>query len=269
MRTIKTIDYAIRDIIDTVVNEGKRTKVGIWQATELFQDQEMMVKRNIAIEGVMIPNNIETLQKLTQCDLPWAEDHFRERVGGEPTNPGHTYKYWPYNTFKDEEDPYKHGKIFSHTYQERFWPKWAGENKWAREVNINDSNKGVRHIFGDLDDVITQLKRNPLTRQAYLPIFFPEDTGARHGQRVPCTLGYYFYIEDGELHITYTIRSCDVFRHLRNDIYFTGRLLQFMAADIGCKVGTMTFIGFNVHVFINDMYALTKRERKIENDRKL
>src|SRR5436190_24325597 len=29
-------------------------------------------------------------------NLPWAEDHFQERVSGEPLNPGEQYKNWPW-----------------------------------------------------------------------------------------------------------------------------------------------------------------------------
>src|SRR5690606_33375763 len=111
---------------------------------------------------------------------------------------------------------------------------------------------------GDLDDVIQLLENNKLTRQAYLPIFHPEDTGATAGQRVPCTLGYYFWVDpDGKLNMEYTIRSCDAFRHLRNDIYFTCMLLLYVADSTKLKYGDVNFIIHNLHTFENDDYALT------------
>ena len=66
--------------------------------------------------------------------------------------------------------------------------------------------------YGDLDDVVTLLTNDPLTRQAFLPMWFPEDTGVVHGTRVPCSLGYHFMQRDGRLSITYYIRSCDIVR---------------------------------------------------------
>jgi hypothetical protein len=30
-------------------------------------------------------------------NMPWAEDHFRERICGQPINPGAEWENWPYN----------------------------------------------------------------------------------------------------------------------------------------------------------------------------
>ena len=249
MSTVK-VRSSIESIIDTLMKYGKETKSGTWQANALFEDEIMLVRRN-----VIFPLKIGDvdLNKLG-ADLPWAEEHFQERIGGEPTNPGEAYRTWPYAKFKDGEDPYQDGSIFSHTYQERFWPKEAGKRPFLF---------GIRYEVGDLQDVINQLKENPLTRQAYLPIFFPEDTGAVHKQRVPCTLGYYFWVEEGVLHMNYTIRSCDALRHFRNDVYLTCRLLQYVAGELNLMVGEVNFIIFNFHVFKNDLFALKKKELKI------
>jgi hypothetical protein len=62
--------------------------------------------------------------------------------------------------------------------------------------------------------------REPFTRQAFLPIWYPEDTGSVHGERVPCTIGYHFIRRGDWVHVVYYIRSCDFFRHFRDDIIF-------------------------------------------------
>ena len=139
-----------------------------------------------------IPSTKEEIQEFCQSDLPWSEDHFQERISGDPSNPGNTFKYWPYY----KEDEYRKGKQFTHTYQERFWPKEANNSK----LGLWQENQGIRFELGDLNDLIIHLKLNPDSRQAYLPIWFPEDTGVRHGGRVPCTLGYLFNIREGFLH---------------------------------------------------------------------
>ncbi len=244
------LEHRLINAIDSLIHNGKELKSGIWQANEAFKDEIMLVLRN---KELVINCSDLDLTKIG-ADLPWAEDHFQERIGGNPTNPGETYKYWPYANFKDGDDPYQDGKLFSHTYQERFWPKHAGDRPWTH---------GIRYSLGDLQDVINQLKENPLTRQAYLPIFFPEDTGAVHKQRVPCTLGYYFWVEEGRLYMNYIIRSCDALRHFRNDVYLTIRLLQYVANKLDLKLGDTFFYIFNFHVFKNDLYALRKKERKI------
>jgi thymidylate synthase len=211
--------------------------------------------------------SIDELANQTSCDLPWAEYHFLERVSGLPTNPGETYKYWPYHKNLDQSE-YK-DEIFSHTYQERIWPKYPGNAQFRgfSKAQIEASpNMGIRFEFGDLKDVINLLKENPLTRQAYLPIWFPEDTwAANNSKRVPCTLGYYFWIEDNKLHCNYIIRSCDLLRHFRNDVYLTARLLKHISQELGKEMGTLTMCIFNLHLFVNDVYAFNKKELKISN----
>ena len=58
--------------------------------------------------------------------------------------------------------------------------------------------------------------------------WIPEDTGAHHGERVPCTLGYHFIRRDDYLHMFYFIRSCDYIRHFRDDIYLAMRKAHYI-----------------------------------------
>ena len=95
----------------------------------------------------------------------------------------------------------------------------------------------IRYPYCDLDDMIELLVTKPETRQAYLPIFFPEDTGALHGKRIPCSLGYHFILRDGYLHTNYYMRSCDYIRHFRDDMYLTARLAQYITMILNLKSG--------------------------------
>lgn len=247
----------ISEHIQSLLQFGNLEKAGTWQATDDYKDFNMLVLRNFD-KSYPVPESIEDMALYTGADLPWADEHFDERISGDPSNPGESYKNWPYNTFKPEADPYMHGKEFSHTYQERFWPKQAGDNE--RIVQ-----KGIRYHYGDLGDVIIQLNHNPLTRQAFLPIFFPEDTGAVHKQRVPCTLGYLFNIYGGKLYCNYYIRSCDAFRHFRNDIYLAMRLMDHIRNSISenLLLGDLNMYIAHFHVFENDRFPLNKKERKL------
>ena len=87
---------------------------------------------------------------------------------------------------------------------------------------------GIRYNYGDFGDVIDLLQREPFTRQAFLPMWFPEDTGSVHGERVPCTIGYHFMRRGNYLPIVYYIRSCDYLRHFRDDIYMACRKLMWV-----------------------------------------
>jgi len=162
-------------------------------------------------------------------------------------NPNPSHVRWPWWAGQDEKSKNKDG-TFTHTYSERFWPHIRCE--------------GIRYAFGDLDSLVHLLLKYPTTRQAYLPIFFPEDTGAVHGGRVPCTLGYHFLMRDGFMHVHYPIRSCDFVRHFRNDCYLTIRLLLWILDRLREKdpdhwghvlPGMFSMWCGSLHVFLNDI----------------
>jgi hypothetical protein len=181
---------------------------------------------------IYVPNVLTTRSSpLMGPDLPWAEDHFLERVSGVPLNPPPSAQYWPFG-FRGNSDHTNAGK-YDHTNPERFWPKYAGPNRGLIDPTVHiPGPRGIRLDYGALSDLVALLVRDRGTRQAYLPVWFPEDTGAhKKGKpiRVPCTLGYHFMIRNGKLSCRYYIRSCDAWRHLNNDIYMACRLVQWVA----------------------------------------
>lgn len=204
-------------------------------------------------------------------NLGWADEHFRERVGGIPLNPPPSHERWPWARHNGNHQSGQQ-KQFSHTYPERMWPKNAGLGNWPYSpVFTGNSHQGIRFAYGDLADVVNLLVRSPMTRQAYLPIWFPEDTGTVHGERVPCTLGYHFMIRNGAMSVTYYMRSCDLIRHLTDDLYLAGRLLQWMVDCYNSESGNFIIPGrlvthiVSLHAFQGDRYKLeeiVKRERK-------
>jgi hypothetical protein len=187
-----------------------------------------------------------------QPNLPWANDHFNERVSRVPSNPGVEYENWPW--WQGQLGALEvGGKQFSHTYQERFWPPLTF---------------GIRYQYGNLDDVVAQLEKNPYTRQATFPIFFPEDTGAVHGGRVPCTLHYHFLLRNGRLNMWYPIRSCDLVRHFRDDLYMACKLLLWVITElqerelrgdspqlwVDIRPGVLFFNAYSFHVHKGDLH---------------
>jgi hypothetical protein len=225
------------------------------------------------------------LAEQIQPNLPWADDHFDERVSRDPSNPGEEYKNWPWwqgqsearicrscgeregRTHLDTCPGYFDEPIFTHTYQERFWPKYAGSLERIEGQEIY----GIRYEYGDLDDVVSLLAKNPFTRQATFPIFFPEDTGAVHGGRIPCTLHYHFLLRNGRLNLWYPIRSCDLVRHFRDDVYLACRLLIWVIQElrerelrgehgdspqfwVDVDPGTLFFTAYSFHVHKGDIH---------------
>jgi hypothetical protein len=206
-----------------LVHNGRRVDTGHWQGvtTEGKPDLQTVELLGVAFE-CQVPQSQGQLQVEIQPNLPWADDHFAERVSRDPSNPGEQYKNWPWwrpemEEFTASRDVTKFQ--FTHTYQERYWPRFAGEDPHFEREGAH----GIRYSYGDLDDVVSQLLRQPYTRQAWLPIFFPEDTGAVHGGRVPCTLGYQFMLRNDRLHMWYVIRSCE---------YLSARLLLWVLGEL-------------------------------------
>lgn len=156
---------------------------------------------------------------------------------------------------------------FDHSYMERYWPK---------QLDGGSPMHGIRYPYGDARDVVAHLAAAPDSRQAFLPIWFPEDTG-KLDVRVPCTLGYHFIQRHGYLHCTYYIRSCDLYRHFRDDIYLTVRLQLWMLEQLrnygptntdegignpvanfwtDVKPGMFTMHVVSLHCFVNDYNLL-------------
>lgn len=241
-----------------LLREAPTVDVGEWQSQKV--DMPMRELLHVAFE-MHIPEDQQHLAEITGARMPWAEDHFKERVSGEPLNPSPSEAWWPFRQKKGDTTNADHkseGEAFSHTYPERMWPKHA--------AGSDDMNRtGIRFQYGDLQDVVDQLTKSPNTRQAYLPIWFPEDTGAVHGKRVPCTLGYHFIIRNGRLDMSYFMRSTDLLRHFQDDVYLAGRLMQWVVDEINfandvndnpdsqyLAVGKLIFHTANMHIFDGD-----------------
>src|SRR5262245_46759464 len=254
-----------------LLEEADRVDVGEWQSLDIT-DKPLMVTRELMDVSIVVPISLDALplQLELQPNLPWAEDHFQERVGGYPLNPGEEYKNWPWYKGNVPTHQTVGGEKFSHTYMERMWPKYANRDLSDNHTWTPDDELlpwiGIRYPYGDLDDLVAQLQKAPLTRQAYLPIWFPEDTGAVHGERVPCSLGYHFVQRRGRLHCTYYIRSCDFVRHFRDDVYLSGRLLQWVAAKCGVRPGNLTMHIVSLHIFEGDRQKLETERRDVSDD---
>ena len=192
-----------------------------WQGKEIKHDPKytMIETLNLSFSCQMSPD-IKIIGEQINPNFAWADEHFEERVGGLPLNPPPSHVRWPYAQKNNSE--FGGNEKFSHTYPERIWPKYRNVLK---DGTVLDESviKGFRYDYGDFDDVVNLMAREPFTRQAFLPIWFPEDTGSVTGERVPCTIGYHFIRRGDWVHVVYYIRSCDFFRHFRDDIYLCAK----------------------------------------------
>lgn len=225
-----------------------------WQGIETASSEQTNQMKEIVFLSFKskMPQTEEEAHELLDFDkLPmgtWAEEHFQERISGIPYNPPPSHVRWHNGTsgdFKSEAET----EVFSHTYPERFW-----FNKLVP--------KGLRFDNGNLDSIVDIFKADPNTRQAFMPMFLPEDLIASAvGERVPCSLGWNFIQRNGYMHLAYALRSCDAIRHFANDLYMAIRLAQWVnekAFDNQLKMGFFQMNVTSFHCFRNDDYRLSQ-----------
>lgn len=396
MRSFFRFQDAHNWVGERLKHQSYRVNAGKWQGVDVSDDPN---KDHFEVLNTsfmwQLPETVTELATEVKPHLPWAEDHFLERVGGQPLNPGNEYKNWPFYKHRPSNDKFRtevegplvssqswaylaglldgEGTIyrnpkrrgyrvmvyqkdpmvlhrlvdlfgigmvkkqnggtkvlngreynnvshlwqvnkrievvwllsnllpylvikqesarealefisqltysglgnlpsdtlwdrsweprFTHTYMSRYWPRF----------DTGERLRGMMYEAGDLNDLVNLLQHEPLTRQAYLPVWFPEDTGVLHGGRVPCTLGYHFILRDNRLHVTYYIRSCDFLRHFRDDIYMTARLVLWLLEQLSgawedVKPGVLTFHCVSMHMFAADRIALGWDRRRDETN---
>lgn len=264
---VKGSEHEFGEMKTLLVNLLRKTvpiNRGRWQSEDVSESDAHAAHElaNVCLM-VRIPSAITQLQTTYRPDLPWAENHFQERVSGSPLNPAPSYVDWPYHSAAQQDRHVRDG-VFSHTYPERMWPKTANSDEMMTFASGRSAeiNVGIRYAYGDLYDLVCLLKKDPFTRQAYLPIWFPEDTGAAFGQRVPCTLGYHFIRRGMLMDCNYFIRSCDVYRHLTNDAYMAARLCQWIVASVGDPMvwpGNLNVHISNLHLFRGDSWRIDRQ----------
>ena len=113
---------AIKWAKDELFHHGYTVKTEKWQGIDSPDD--MWETMNLSMQFFM-PHTIEELVTEIRPNLPWADEHFGERVGGQPLNPPPSHVRWPFAQ-KNNAQFGGHDK-FSHTYPERLWPKFASE----------------------------------------------------------------------------------------------------------------------------------------------
>lgn len=258
--------------------EAPVVHVGEWQGIDTSQSKIHGTHEleDVSLVWSQLPDDLDTI--VPGINHSWADDHFLERVSGIPHNPAPSASSWPYAVRGNGDHTTNQGK-YDHTYPERFWPKHAGlacptpEECRGTCDGAHRTHKGIRFAYGDLNDVVDLLVQSPLSRQAFLPVWFPEDTGAGlasygRGQRVrvPCTLGYHFMIRDNKLTTRYYIRSCDAYRHMSNDIYLAAMLARWVTKEVvqrtnetfgvfdpgGFELGGLIMHISSLHVFTGD-----------------
>jgi len=239
------MDYNVLSIYKDFYEKSKPNNNKEWQSIAIDPNNPLYELYNVNISF----NNIKNPVNYFNPDLPWSEDHFQERICGKPINPGKQYKNWPYYKNLNNDELFRNTGKFSHNYMERYW---------CSDV------KGRRYDYGSLNDIIQRLKDNPYNRQSFLSVWHPEDQ-SNNKVRVPCTIGYWFYMQEDKLNVNYLIRSCDIVRHFKNDCYMTYRLLQHVCDKTKLAIGNFNMWIGSLHCFKSDLYYIKKYVRNTNN----
>lgn len=174
----------------------------------------------------------------------WAEAELLERLCPITTsiNPGSA---WLMRKEVWEEFLNSEGQ-FDYTYHDR----------------INQDISNTKGTWSIIDRVIFELKRNPDTRQAIIPIFRAQDVAGIGGEfRIPCSMYYDFLIRENakgekQLNICYHQRSSDFVTHFGNDVYLAWKLMEYIAGILEIKPGYLFHTLDSIHSYKKDWVKL-------------
>lgn len=211
-------------------------ELGVTVFTETMQDKDIAGDKDFATKELQ--NYTYTVLKPEYTEVQgihkeWVKQEWEDRLIGD-LNPGKAFtkrrEVW--QEFL-EEDPGAGGSKhrpakFSYTYSYRM---------------------GGRRI----QKVIDELRIHPHSRQLWLPVWWPIDEDRRGERRVPCSLGYWLVNRDGNLNMTYVMRSCDFHTHYANDVALATMLLHYIAQLVGLEVGTFSHFVGSLHVYRKDV----------------
>lgn len=193
----------------------------------------------------------------------WVKEELKERLYNPIEEPSTFSTVNPGTAFLIREDVWRQFLVngaFDYTYNERLRFGWK-------------DSKGVNHgdrIWNCIDKIIDELKKNPDTRQAVIPIFHPWDVKYIGGEkRVPCSMYYDFLVREnakGEkvLHICYHQRSSDVVTHFGNDVALAYKLMEYIAESIGVKPGYLYHTIDSLHSYRKDWDILKRCIDKVD-----
>lgn len=190
---------------------------------------------------------------------PWADAEWRERKAGAqgvPCNPGAAWQLRSEN----EGDNITWEDYLEIDGQPRRTHKDAAEHRG--EVMKLFTNPRQQHRVGfsyayperlsrmnQVDAVIEALRKDPMSRQAYVAMWNPEDSDRLGVRRVPCSLGWHFLFRDGALHVMYMMRSCEFSTHFQNDIYLAMRLQEHVAEEARLPRGRFSHFISSFHCY--------------------
>src|SRR3989304_1287710 len=125
MKVVSDFQDVYKEIASRFHEEANDVKVGHWQGQVLDLDKLPAFVSHELFNysfSYQIPADLDVLRTQVKPNLPWADEHFGERISRIPYNPAPSYVRWPFWMASSERTKEVGGQKFSHTYPERFWP---------------------------------------------------------------------------------------------------------------------------------------------------
>lgn len=120
---------------------------------------------------------------------------------------------------------------FEYTYGERL-------NAWGDE-KINQ-----------LDYIVKKIQANPNSRRAVATTWDPRKDD--NADEVPCLNHFVFMRRDGDLDLSVTIRSNDMYGAWPANFYALTELLKHVAEQVNMDTGRITTLSVNAHIYKHD-----------------
>src|SRR5688572_17552192 len=98
MTVFPTFKHAIADASKAVRQRSHIVHPQRWQSIDVSTLPEAATHEilNYSFQVPVPGFDLDVLQRDIEPNLPWADDHFLERVSGQPLNPGEQWKNWPW-----------------------------------------------------------------------------------------------------------------------------------------------------------------------------
>ena len=227
MRIYKDCKQAMNEIKRNLYELGVEVFPHSFQ-NKVIKDNEEYKTKELQNECFTISDTSDKDDIVKKENLPWCHTEFGERISRRENNPGQAWlmRKSTWEPFLNNE------KKMDYTYADR--------------------------MKNQLDLVISELKKNPDSRQCVIDIHREEDIKYMGGKRrIPCSLNYIFQIrKDGNgvkrLNITYTMRSCDFYLHFPQDIWLAAELRDYIAKEVKVGSGLLTLNIASLHMYKKD-----------------
>lgn len=166
--------------------------------------------------------------------------------------------------------PVGHGRKFSRGILSAELMQWLSGTSDLRQLRavskngfLNYSDDGHRlygaygpRAYSTLARAVRKLAEDPDTRQAVAVLWSGQEADTT--KDLPCTLSWGFRIRGGELHMTTSMRSSDIWRGITYDVTCMTRIGSLVAWSLGLELTDYYHLAYSLHAYESDLDAISE-----------